>query len=219
MGGSNTTKRMECAVRTSMPYPPLIRLTREHIAALRGQASPACLTWSEDTCQVEVTDRWETISPDRMIISGHQGLRELADHYACRGRQASDDDLAGDLSAMAAGWQADWHGVRAMNLQVHELRRNLATAGVHLSAAPTLAMPVTGLPAMTDYYSLPGSDQTAHVTVTFGFLAPTRITTGGLWGGAEPAADRTLATSSTLTHAATSRLVASTVSQALHHGR
>ncbi|WP_152442573.1 hypothetical protein [Nocardiopsis kunsanensis] len=207
-------------MHTSMPYPPLIRLTREHIADLRDQETPACLTWSEDTCQVEVTDPWETTSPDRMIISGHQGLRELTAHYACQGRQANDGDLAGDLSAMAAGWQIDWHGIRAMNLQVHELRRNLATAGVYLSAAPTLAMPATGgLPAMTDYYCLAGSEHTAHVTVTFGFIDPTRITTSGLWEEAEPAADRTLATSSTLTYAATSRLVASTVTQALHHGR
>ncbi|WP_017613993.1 hypothetical protein [Nocardiopsis salina] len=205
-------------MHTSMPQPPLIRVTREHIAELRTKGAPACLTWHEDTCQVEVTAARDAVDPNRMIISGARDLAQLEDLYTVEGLRASDDELAGDLSAVAAGRQPEWPGIRAMSRHVHVLRRTLADAGVYLAEPPMLAMPVLRLPAMTDYYRLEGSEQLAGVEVTFGFLARTRITITDEQAVTRPLTERTLATSEALSHAVNSRLIASTVREALSSG-
>lgn len=205
-------------MHTSMPHPPLIRVTREHIAELRSQGAPACLTWHEDTCQVEVTTARESVAPTRMIISGPRDLAHLEDLYAVEGLRASDDELARDLSAVAAGRQPEWPAVRAMSRDVHVLRRTLADAGVYLAGPPMLSMPDLRLPAMTDYYCLEGSEHLAGVEVTFGFMARTRITITDAQAVTRPLTERTLATSEALSHAVNSRLIASTVREALSSG-
>ncbi|OKI21309.1 hypothetical protein A6A08_21180 [Nocardiopsis sp. TSRI0078] len=202
-----------------MPYGARIIITRDHVEDLRGHGSGACLTWHEDTHQVEAVGPHTALNPSRMIITGYQGLCEMADYYAAEGHEVADDDLALDLTDIAADWRIDWPGIRAMNLQVEDLRGALADAGAYLSAAPTFMLPRHGLPQMTDYYRLAGGSRLASVTVGFGFTEPTRITAEDPDDDTQPIVDLTLGTSGTLTHAATSRLIASTVTSALNQDR
>ncbi|WP_236567995.1 hypothetical protein [Nocardiopsis sp. FR6] len=206
-------------MHTSMPHGARIIITRDHVEDLRDHGPSACLTWHEDTHQVEAVGPHTALNPSRMIITGYQGLRELADYYTAEGHEVADDDLALDLTDIAADWRADWPGIRTMNLQVEDLRGALAEAGAYLSTAPTFMLPGHGLPQMTDYYRLAGGSRLASVTVGFGFTEPTRITAEDPDDDTQPIADLTLGTSGTLTHAATSRLIASTVTSALNQDR
>ncbi len=202
-----------------MPYGARIIITRDHVQDLREHGPGACLTWHEDTHQVQVVGPHTALKPSRMIITGYQGLREMADHHAEEGHVVTDDDLAQDLTDITADWRTDWPGIRAMNLQVEDLRGALADTGAYLSAAPTYMLPRHGLPQMTDYYRLAGGTRLASVTVTFGFTEPARITANDPDDDTQPIADLTLGTGGTLTHAATSRLIASTVTSALTQDR
>nr|WP_179811847.1 hypothetical protein [Nocardiopsis sinuspersici] len=203
-----------------MPYGARrVTVTRDHIEDLRVHGPGACLTWHEDTRQVEAVGPHTALNPSRMIITGYQGLCDMADYYAAEGHEVTDDALAQDLTDIATDWRTDWPGIRAMNLQVEDLRGALADMGAYLSAAPIFMLPRHGLPQMTDYYRLAGGSHLASVTVSFGFTEPTRITAEDPDNDNQPIADLTLGTSGTLTHAATSRLIASTVTSALNQGR
>lgn len=202
-----------------MPYGARVIVTRDHIETLRDHGPGACLTWLEGVNQVQAVGPRTTTDPNRMIIIGYQGLDEMAEDHAQDGDEVTDDDLARDLTDIATDWRAEWHEIRAMNLQVHALRRALADAGAYLASAPTFQLSGSGLPQMTDYYGLAGSTRLAQVTVTFGFIEPTRITASDSDDDTEPIADLTLGTGGTLTHLATSHLIASTVNCALNQGR
>ncbi|MCP3013848.1 hypothetical protein NGM33_10950 [Nocardiopsis dassonvillei] len=205
---------------TSMPYgAQRVIVTRDHIEDLRVHGRGACLTWHEDTHQVQAVGPRAATDPRRMIIIGYQGLGEVSEHHAENGDEVTDEDLARDLTDIASDWRAEWPEIRAMNLQVHDLRRALTDAGAYLASAPTFQLPIRGLPQMTDYYTLAGSTRLAQVTVSFGFIEPTRITASDPDDDTRPIADLTLGTGGTLTHAATSRLIASTVTCALNQDR
>ncbi len=203
-----------------MPYgAQRVIVTREDIEDLRGHGTGACLTWHEDTHQVQAAGPRTATDPSRMIIIGYQGLGELSEQRALEGDEVTDEDLARDLTDIATDWRAEWPEIRAMNLQVHALRRALTDAGAYLASAPTFRLPASGLPQMTDYYNLAGSTRLAQVTVSFAFIEPTRITASDPDDDTQPIADLTLGTGGTLTHLATSRLIASTVTCALNQDR
>ncbi|MEU5858744.1 hypothetical protein ABZ799_25770 [Nocardiopsis dassonvillei] len=204
---------------TSMPQSARILITRDHIKDLRDHGPGMCLTWDESDHQVGVASPHQATMPTQMIITGYQGLRELAEDLSQEGHAATDEDLARDLTDIASDWRADWPGIRTMNLQVQDLRKRLADECAYLAAAPVFRLPTGGLPQMTDYYRLEGSTHLATVTVGFGFTEPTRVTASDPGDGTRPVADLTLGTGGTLTHAATSRLIASTVICALNQDR
>lgn len=199
-----------------MPYGARrVTVTRDHIEDLRGHGPGACLTWHEGTHQVEAVGPHTVADASRMIIIGYRELGMMAEQHAEEGREATDEDLARDLTDIATAWRAEWPEIRAMHLQVTVLRRSLADAGVHLATSPTFRLPTGGLPQMTDYYHLAGSSRRASVTVSFGFIEPTRITGSDSDDDTQPIADLRLGIDGTLTHLAISRLIASTVTYAL----
>lgn len=200
-----------------MPYVTRgITVTRDHIEELRDHGPGACLTWNEETHQVRVVSPPTATEPSRMFIIGYEGLGEMIDHQVVQGREVTDQILAEDLSDIATDIGAGWPQVRAMNLQVTALRRTLADAGVYLAAPPTFQSPAEGLPQLTDHYRLGGNSREASVTVSFGFLEPVRITSNDADDATQPIADLTLSIDGTLTHLAISRLIASTVTNALY---
>lgn len=203
-----------------MPYGARrVIVTREDIEDLRGHGTGACLTWLEGIHQVQAVGPRTATDPSRMIIIGYEQLVEMAEDHAQDGDEVTDEDLARDLTDIASDWRAEWPEIRAMNLQVHALRRALTDAGSYLASAPTFRLPTRGLPQMTDYYGLAGSTRLAQVTVSFAFIEPTRITASDPGDDTQPIADLTLGTGGTLTHLATSHLIASTVTCALNQDR
>ncbi|MCY9785171.1 hypothetical protein KIK06_14900 [Nocardiopsis sp. EMB25] len=200
---------------TSMPYRTPIHITPDHIADLREAAPSACLTWDEDTGNVEAVLPRKAIVPTRMIITSQRGLGELTDLYTAEGRKATDEDLAEDLTDIATDWLTTWPEVRAMNLMCEDLRSHLADWCVYLTQAPTVEPRTRGLPRMTDYYRLADCDRIAEVTMTWAFQEPTRILSHNPTDEARPVADLALDTGGTLTYRAASDLIAGTVWQAL----
>jgi hypothetical protein len=198
-----------------MPDQARIRVTVGHIESLRHQGPQACMTWNEDTGRVEAVSPDRALRPNRMIITGHRGLGELAELRTTLGDEATDEVLAEDLTCIANDWLAEWPEVRAMNLQVEEVRGHLADKGVHLVASPTFTLPATGLPQLTDYYRLADGELTASVTVTFGFMMPTRIVTEDERGRTRREWNVTLVTNRAFSHAVTSKTIAATVTRTL----
>ncbi|RKS07048.1 hypothetical protein DFP74_2702 [Nocardiopsis sp. Huas11] len=202
-------------MRTSMPYTPPIVITSEDVAALRERGPGACLTWHEDTAAIEAVTPREALDPRRMIIASHRGLGEVADQHTEDGRQATEDDLASDLTDIASDYAIDWPQIRTMNLMCQDLRDQLADTCAYLAAPPIYEDSSPGAPRMTDHYRLTGGQRIAHVTVTWAFTEPTRIRTRDPIDDRRAFADLTLATGGMLTHRVISDLIAGTVWQTL----
>ncbi|WP_028648756.1 hypothetical protein [Nocardiopsis sp. CNT312] len=203
-------------MHTSMYHHGAIQVTNGHIAQLRIDGPDQALTWHENTREVEVVTVSEAANPRRMIIATSAGLDEVAEVYD---GEPTDDDLARDLADIAGDWLHTWPEVRAMNLQVHDLRSFLADAGVYLHGAPVCGPPGEGLPWMRDHYRLGGAARFVQITVTFGFIEPTRIRIAGRGDGTQPRGELSLEAGGVFSHTSTSRLIASTVADALRtHG-
>ncbi|MFY7070237.1 hypothetical protein ACOQFV_30640 [Nocardiopsis changdeensis] len=200
---------------TSMPYTAGITVTPGNIDELRELGTAGCLVWDEGACWVLAVSGDKAQAPSRMIITGHWGLKHLARDLKEQGRPATDEELARDLTDIANDQLTDWPGIRAMNLQVQELREALIGPHIYLDAAPTFEIPAGGLPRMTDYYRRTHTGITACVTVTFGYLEPTRITVCTPGEVPRPVADLTVSTAGPCKAHQVHRLIAAAVDGAL----
>ncbi len=198
-----------------MPYRTAITVTPRNIDELRELGTAGCLVWDEGASWVLAVNGDKAPAPSRMIITGRNGLKHLARDLEDQGRPATDDELARDLTDIANDQLTDWPGIRAMNLQVQELREALIGPRIYLDAAPTFEIGAGGLPRMTDYYRRTHTGTTACVTVTFGYLEPTRITVCAPGDVPRPVAEVTVAAAGIFQAHQVHRLIAAAVNGAL----
>ncbi|MFL1375758.1 hypothetical protein [Nocardiopsis protaetiae] len=200
---------------TSMPYRAGITVTPANIVELRDRGTVGCLVWDEATSWVHAINGNTAPAPSRMIITGRSGLKDLTEYLEEDGSPATDEELARDLTDIANDQLTDWPGIRAMNLQVQGLREALIGPRIYLDAAPTFEIPAGGLPRMTDYYRRTHTGVTVCVTVTFGYLQPTRITVCAPGEVPRPVADLTVSTAGAFKAHKVHRLITAAVDGAL----